>query len=50
MKFKTAFTMAEILIVIAIIGVVAALTIPNLTKDYEEEEIVTRVKTAYNDI
>lgn len=50
MKFNKAFTLAEILIVMAVIGVIGALTIPNLTKDYEEEEIVTRVKTAYNDI
>ncbi len=50
MKFKNAFTLSEVLIVIAIIGIVATLTITNLSNDYEEDEIVTRVKIAYNDI
>ena len=30
--FKKAFTLAEVLIVIAIIGTVAAITIPNLSE------------------
>lgn len=50
MKFNKAFTLAEILIVMAVIGVIGALTIPNLSKEFGEEETVTRVKIAYNDI
>ena len=35
MKFK-AFTLAEVLITLAVIGIVAALTIPALVKNYQE--------------
>lgn len=49
MKFKHAFTLSEVLIVIAIIGIVATLTITNISNDYDEDELVTRVKIAYND-
>lgn len=49
MKFrgKSAFTLAEILITLAIIGVVAAMTIPSLVQKYKEKAIVTRVKKAH---
>ena len=46
LKKYTAFTLAEILIVIAIIGVVSALTVPNLAKNTNNKEIVARVKKA----
>ena len=36
-KHKTAFTLAEVLITLAIIGVVAAITIPSLVKNYNEK-------------
>ena len=36
-KNKKAFTLAEVLITLAIIGVVAALTIPALLKDYQQK-------------
>lgn len=39
-----AFTLAEVLITLGIIGVVAALTIPSLIAEYKEKQIVTRVK------
>ena len=35
---KNAFTLAEVLITIAIIGVVAAMTIPNLVQDYKDRQ------------
>ncbi len=44
---KIAFTLAETLIVIGIIGVVAALTLPNLNHATGDKETVTRVKKIY---
>ena len=41
---QIAFTLAETLIVIGILGVVAALTLPNLNHATGDKEIVTRVK------
>lgn len=35
-KTKNAFTMAEVLITLGIIGIIAALTIPQLIKNYEK--------------
>ena len=43
-----AFTLAETLIVIGIIGVVAALTLPNLNHATGDKETVTRVKKIYS--
>ena len=42
-----AFTLAEVLITLAIIGVVAVMTIPTLISDYQEKVTVTKVKKAY---
>jgi len=47
MKNK-AFTLAETLITLTIIGVVAALTIPTLMRKYQEKQTVTGVKAAYS--
>ena len=44
---KSAFTLAETLIVIGIIGVVAALTLPNLNHATGDKETVTKVKKIY---
>lgn len=44
---KKAFTLAEVLITLGIIGIVAALTIPTLISNYQEKQTVTRVKEAY---
>lgn len=52
MKKKTsvtyAFTLAEVLITLGIIGVVAALTLPSLVQNYEEKATVTRLKKTYS--
>lgn len=45
---KRAFTLAEVLITLAIIGVVAAMTIPSLLRGQEEKATVTAVKKAYS--
>ena len=42
------FTLAEVLITLGIIGIVAALTIPNLTKHYRDKAIISGVKQAYS--
>jgi prepilin-type N-terminal cleavage/methylation domain-containing protein len=45
-RFNSAFTLAEILIVLGIIGIVSALTIPNLLqKNYENQVVSTLQKT-----
>ncbi len=46
-KFKPAFTLAEVLITLAIVGVVAALTLPNLIANYQKKQTATQVKKVY---
>lgn len=48
--FKKAFTMAEVLIVLAIIGVVALLVLPNLSDSFKEEQNITKLKKIENDL
>ena len=43
---KVAFTLAETLITLGIIGIVAAMTIPTLITNYQKESTVTRLKKA----
>lgn len=52
-----AFTLAEVLAVLGIIGVISALTLPNLTRDMEERKCISALRkvypeleTAYSDI
>ncbi len=45
---KKAFTLAEILVTIGIIGVVAALTMPSLIQNYKKKEYSTRLKRFYS--
>ena len=45
---KAAFTLAEVLITLGIIGVVAAMTLPTLVAKYKEKQRVTQVKKAYS--
>jgi len=42
------FTLAETLITLVIIGVVAALTVPNMIARHQKEEIATRLKKFYS--
>ncbi len=43
-----AFTLAEVLITLGIIGIVASMTIPTLINKYQEKVTVTRVKKFYS--
>ena len=43
-----AFTLAEVLITLGIIGVVAAMTIPTLIANYQEKQTVTALKKAFS--
>ena len=45
---KKAFTLAEVLITLTIIGVIAALTIPNLMQSYKKHQVEVGVKEAYS--
>jgi prepilin-type N-terminal cleavage/methylation domain-containing protein len=45
---RKAFTLAEVLITLGIIGIVATLTIPGLIANYKKKETVTRLKKAYS--
>lgn len=45
---KIAFTLAEMLITIVIIGIVAALTLPNLIANYQKQVTVGKLKKAYS--
>ena len=47
---KIAFTLAEVLITLGIIGVVAALTMPSLISDYKYKVLETQLKAAYSDL
>lgn len=45
---KTAFTLAEILISLVIIGIVAALTIPAFVQNYKKQEYSAKLKKFYS--
>lgn len=45
---KNAFTLAEVLITLGIIGVVAAITIPTLVSKYQKQQYVTQLKKSYS--
>lgn len=47
---KKAFTLAEVLITLGIIGIVAALTMPSLIANYKKQEYVTQLKKAVSTI
>ncbi|MBP3925125.1 type II secretion system protein, partial [bacterium] len=44
---KLAFTLAEVLITLGIIGVVAAMTLPAVIGNYQKQQTVSKVKKAY---
>ena len=47
LKRKAAFTLAEVLITLGIIGIVVALTVPNLVQGYRKHVVETRLKEFY---
>ena len=47
---KKGFTLAEVLITLGIIGVVAALTLPVLIQNYQKKATATSVKKAYSEL
>ena len=48
MKKKNAFTLAEVLITLGIIGIVAAMTLPAIIYKQNDKEAVTRLKKMYS--
>ena len=47
---KAAFTLAEILITLGVIGIVAAMTIPNLVQNYEKKLLQVQLKKVYSEL
>ena len=47
---RVAFTLAEVLITLGIIGVVAALTLPSVVANYKEKQLTIAWKKAYSDV
>lgn len=45
---KAAFTLAEVLITLGIIGVVAAMTMPSLIQNYQEKVLANQFKKSYS--
>ena len=48
-KFK-AFTLAEVLVTLGIIGVVSAMTVPTLMQNYQRQSYVTQLHKVYNEL
>ena len=48
--YKYGFTLAEVLITLVVVGVVAAMTIPTLIARYEEQVTVAKVQKAYSTV
>ena len=46
-QYLKGFTMAEVLVTLVILGLAAALTIPNLIKDYQKQTTVTGLEKAF---
>lgn len=44
---KSGFTLAEVLITLGIIGIVAAMTLPSLVNKYKKQEAITRLQKTY---
>ncbi len=44
------FILAEVLIILVVIGVIAALTVPNLITKYQEQERVAKIRKVYKTI
>ncbi len=46
---KQAFTLAEVLVTLGIIGVVSAMTVPTLMQNYQRKSYVTQLHKVYNE-
>ena len=46
---KIAFTLAEVLVTLGIIGVVSAMTVPTLMQNYQRQSYVTQLHKTYNE-
>ena len=49
-KMKKGFTLAEVLITLGVIGIVAAMTIPNLVQSYKKKVVETKLVNFYSTI
>ena len=47
---KHAFTLAEVLVTLGIIGIVSAMTIPSLTQSWQKQAYVTQLKKVYSQL
>ncbi len=47
---RCAFTLAEVLITLGIIGIVAAMTMPSIVADYQKKQTVTQLKKVYSEL
>lgn len=47
---KSAFTLAEVLVTLGIIGVVSSMTLPTLMKNHQRQVYVTQLHKVYNEI
>ena len=47
---KKAFTLAEVLVTLGIIGVVAAMTMPNLMSNYQRQSYVTQLRKIHSEL
>lgn len=47
---RKAFTLAEVLVTLGIIGVVSAMTVPTLMQNYQRKSYVTQLHKVYNEI
>ena len=50
LKRKVAFTLAEVLVTLGIIGVVSAMTVPTLVQNYQRKSYVTQLHKVYNEL
>ena len=46
---SAAFTLAEVLVTLGIIGVVSAMTVPTLMQNYQRQSYVTQLHKTYNE-
>ncbi len=49
-RCKVAFTLAEVLITLGIIGVVAAMTLPGLIAQHQKKEVAVKLEKAYSEL